>query len=61
MTRPECGTEDYRRYAALFNDIGRAPGTGQDYVRFSTRHAICDYLWEQGWRRDVRPEDVTEQ
>lgn len=58
MTRPEYGTEDYRRYAALFNDVTRAPASG--YVGFSDRGAIADYLWEQGWRREVRAEDVTE-
>lgn len=55
--RPTWGTEDYRRYAALFNDIGRAPVSR--HVLFSDRHALADHLWEQGWRRDVRPEDVT--
>lgn len=55
--RPEWGTEDYRRFAALFNDITRAP-TDQ-FIHFGTRNDIADYLWAQGWRRDVRPEDVT--
>lgn len=54
--RPEWGTEDYRRYAALFNDITHAPR----HIMFSDRQVLADYLWAQGWRRDVRPEDVTE-
>lgn len=58
MTYLEYGTEDYRRWAALFNDITHAP-TDQ-FVHLGTRQILCDYLWEQGWRREVRPEDVTE-
>lgn len=58
MTAPEFGTEDYRRWATLFNDVGRAPTRRHNL--FSERKAIADYLWEQGWRRDVRPEDVTQ-
>lgn len=49
-------TEDERRKAVLFNDIGKAPS--KRHVFFSDRRAIADYLWEQGWRRDVRPDDV---
>jgi len=56
-SRPEFGTEDYRRYAALFNDITFAPT--KQFVHFGTRNILADYLWSQGWRRDVRPEDVT--
>jgi hypothetical protein len=52
----EYGTENYRRYAALFNDISRAPR----HIMFSDRQVLTDYLWSQGWRREVRPEDVTE-
>jgi hypothetical protein len=55
--RPEQGTEDHRRYAVLFNDITHAPV--EQFVHFGTRHILADYLWAQGWRRDVRPEDVT--
>lgn len=51
-------TEDERRMAALFNDITRVDTTG--HLRLSDRVKIRDYLWAQGWRRDVRPEDVTE-
>lgn len=58
MNSPEYGTEDYRRWAVLFNDITHAPT--QERIRFSDRHALTEFLWEQGWRRDVRPEDVTE-
>lgn len=57
MSSPEYGTEDYRRWAVLFNDITHAP-TDQ-FVHFGTRQALTDFLWNQGWRRDVRPEDVT--
>lgn len=57
--RPKWGTEDYRRYAVLFNDITHARLCSDQYIRFSDRHALADYLWAQGWRRDVRPEDVT--
>ena len=48
--------EDQRRKSALFNDITEADGIV--YMPFSERKALCDYLWEQGWRRDVRPEDA---
>lgn len=48
--------EDKRRKAVLFNDISHAPLI--DFVRFTQRQVLADYLWEQGWRRDVRPEDV---
>ncbi len=56
--KPEFGTEDYRRYAVLFNDVTYAPVFNR--LLFSERCALADYLWAQGWRRDVRPEDVTE-
>ena len=56
---PAFGTEDYRRHAVLFNDITHAP-VRVDYFRLSDRLALRDYLWAQGWRRDVRSEDVTE-
>jgi hypothetical protein len=54
---PTWGTEDYRRWACLFNDITKAPIEWHD---FSTANALTRHLWTQGWRRDVRPEDVTE-
>lgn len=54
---PEYGTEDYRRWSVLFNDVTRAPL--RDHVLFSDRLALTQHLWAQGWRRDVRPEDVT--
>lgn len=57
---PEFGTEEYRQWAALFNDITRTPRPREWHLLFSQRRAITDYLWAQGWRRDVRPEDVTE-
>lgn len=57
---PDYGTEDYRRKAVLFNDITRAPLLSTKWFDFSDRQALTDYLWAQGWRRDVRPEDVTE-
>lgn len=53
---PERGTEDYRRRAVLFNDISWAPIN----LGFADRLRLRGWLWEQGWRRDVRPEDVTE-
>lgn len=56
VARPAWGTEDYRRYAALFNDITRAP---VERLYFHDRQTLADYLWAQGWRRQVRPEDVT--
>jgi hypothetical protein len=56
---PAWGTEDYRRYAVLFNDITSTPGMSGEYFRFSDRVAIQRFLWHQGWRREVRPEDVT--
>jgi len=49
--------EDRRRYATLFNDVGNAPG---DNLLFGQRQKLTDYLWKQGWRRDVRPEDVND-
>jgi len=55
---PEYGTEEYRQYAALFNDITRADVS--QHILFSDRNELTRYLWAQGWRRDVRPEDVTE-
>lgn len=51
-------TDDERSHAVLFNDVGKAPY--KSFIMFSDRKAIADYLWEQGWRRDVRPGDVTE-
>ena len=56
--KPEWGTEDYWRHAVLFNDVTRAPVSR--HIFFSDIRAIADYLWAQGWRREVRPEDVTE-
>lgn len=55
---PEWGTEDYRQWAVLFNDITHAPV--EHHLLFSTRRELTEWLWEQGWRRDVRPEDITE-
>lgn len=52
--------EDSRCRAVLFNDITHAPLGHDEYFRFSDRRAIADYLWDQGWRREVRDEDVTE-
>ncbi len=57
VARPEFGTEDYWRYAVLFNDVTRAPSSR--HMLFSDRNRMADYLWSQGWRRDVRPEDRT--
>lgn len=54
---PEWGTEDYRRWATLFNDVTHAPTSG--HILFSDRNALTKYLWAQGWRRDVRPDDIT--
>ena len=51
-------SEDERRRAVLFNDITNAPDL--PYMLLSERVSLRDWLWEQGWRRDVRPEDVTE-
>lgn len=53
----EAGQEGHRR-AVLFNDVSRAPIA--NWLHLSDRKALRDYLWDQGWRRDVRPEDVTE-
>lgn len=53
---PEWGTEDYRIFATLFNDIAGCPR----HIMFSDRKALAEWLWSQGWRREVRPEDVTE-
>lgn len=58
MSEPEFGTEDYRRHAVLFNDVTHAPI--ETWLHFSDRLTLRDYLWAQGWRREVRPEDVTE-
>lgn len=58
--RPEWGTEDFRRYAALSNDVGRKELPSGVRLRFSDRMALADYLWSQGWRRDVRDEDVND-
>lgn len=58
MKNPEYGTEDYRRWAVLFNDITHAPT--EEHLLFSTRYQLAEWLWAQGWRRDVRPEDITE-
>lgn len=55
---PEWGTEDYRRYAALFNDITYAAVIKP--IHFGDRQELARYLWSQGWRREVRAEDVTE-
>jgi len=52
---PEYGTEDYRIFATLFNDITACPR----HLMFSERKALAEWLWSQGWRREVRPEDVT--
>lgn len=48
--------EDKRRRAVLFNDITFAPV--QQHILFSDRQRLADWLWKQGWRRDVRPEDI---
>ncbi len=50
---------EYRMRAILFNDITHAPLTYEGYFRFSTRQEIADYLYQQGWRRPERPEDIT--
>jgi len=50
-------TEDERRKAVLFNDVTHAPV--DTWLHLGDRAALCDYLWAQGWRRDVRSEDVT--
>ena len=57
---PEWGTEDYRRWAVLFNDITHAPRDTDRWFPFSQRRLLTNYLWAQGWRRDVRPEDVND-
>ena len=58
LAAPTWGNEEYRVHAALFNDIGMAP-VG-DHLLFSRRLKLADYLFAQGWRRYVRPDDVTE-
>lgn len=60
--RPLFGTEEYRQWAVLFNDLTRAPLPKRPdfYLDFSVRHDLADYLFQQGWRRDIRAEDVTE-
>jgi hypothetical protein len=55
---PAYGTEDYRIHACLFNDISRVELPHADLL-FADRLALQEYLWAQGWRREVRPEDVT--
>jgi len=56
-TAPPHGTEDYRRWSVLFNDVTYAPT--RDHLLFSERLALTHHLWAQGWRRDVRPDDIT--
>jgi hypothetical protein len=51
-------TEDQRRQAVLFNDITYAPV--EQHILLGDRQRIADYLWALGWRREVRPEDITE-
>jgi len=58
MKTPE-EREDDRRRAVLFNDITHAPREDDTYWWLSDRQQLADYLWAQGWRRDVRPEDET--
>ena len=53
-------TEDERRRAVLFNDITYAPIAGSERIPWDARRALTEWLWEQGWRRDVRPEDVND-
>lgn len=49
--------EDERRKSVLFNDITYAPV--EHHILLSDRRRIQEHLWAQGWRRGVRPEDVT--
>lgn len=49
----------YRQKAILFNDITRVSLPRGGHLLLSERQAIADYLYEQGWRREERPEDVT--
>lgn len=52
-------SEEDRQRAVLFNDITHAPREAGEML-FSERQALQDHLWKQGWRREVRDEDVTE-
>lgn len=49
---------EYRQRAILFNDITHARVRG--HISFSNRQKIADFLYAQGWRREERPEDITE-
>lgn len=51
---PQWGDPGYNSHAALFNDITFAP---TKRVLFSERKRIADYLYAQGWRRELRPDD----
>lgn len=56
---PSWGEPGYNVHAALFNDIARAPDSPRGWVPFSVRKRLADYLWAQGWRRELRPDDYT--
>jgi len=56
---PKWGGPDYNVHAALFNDIARAPESPRRGILFSDRKRLADYLFAQGWRRDLRPDDYT--
>lgn len=51
-------SDDQRRQSVLFNDITHAAVEG--FIPLSDRLRIMEHLWAKGWRRDVRPEDITE-
>lgn len=57
MTEQE--SEDVRRKAVLFNDLSDAIYDLEldVHIQFKDKALIRNYLWDQGWRRDVRPED----
>jgi hypothetical protein len=55
---PQYGTDDYWRFAVLFNDITYAPTRRP--LLFSDRQALTHWLWAQGWRRNVMPDDVND-
>lgn len=57
-TMEAVNRDDDRLKSVLFNDVSAAPV--DVYVPLIDRQSIVDYLWSQGWRRDVRPADVTE-
>lgn len=47
---------EFRQRAILFNDLSRVK-VGE-YIPLSYRKRWVDYLYDQGWRREERPEDI---